>query len=144
MTRVVASVPVAVGLAAMLAAPPTNNSSILGVWRGKMDSLPAITLTIEDEGGKLSGAVLFYLIRRNPGGAPSASPGVPEPLIKPTFDGSTLAFEVSHRYAHPPRTLNDPPVKFRLQLTGPNKGKLLTGEVGEGFDMVRDKYPGNE
>ena len=68
MTRVVASVPVAVGLAAMLAAPPTNNSSILGVWRGKMDSLPAITLTIEDEGGKLSGAVLFYLIRRNPGG----------------------------------------------------------------------------
>jgi hypothetical protein len=131
-------------LASALAAPPTDNSSILGVWRGKMDSLPAITLTVEDEGGKLSGAVLFYLIRRNPGGAPSASPGVPEPLIKPIFDGSTLTFEVSHRRAHPPRTLNDPPVKFRLQLTGPNKVNLLTGEGGEGLEMLRDKYPGSE
>jgi hypothetical protein len=139
MTRAVAVVPVVVGLAPALAALPTNNSSILGVWRGKMNSLPAVTLTVEDEGGELSGAVLFYLIRRTPGGTPTASPGVPEPLIKPTFDGSTLAFEVSHRRAHPPRTLNDPPVKFRLQLTGPDKAKLLTGEGGEGLEMVRDK-----
>jgi hypothetical protein len=144
MTRVVALVLVVAGLAPALAALPTNNSSILGVWRGKMDSLPAVTLTIEDEGGNLSGAVLFYLIRREPGRVPSASAGVPEPLIKPIFDGSILTFEVSHRHAHPPGTSNDPPVKFRLQLTGPDKAKLLTGEGGEGLEMVRDKYPAKE
>jgi hypothetical protein len=135
---------VAPGLASVLAAPPIDNTPIVGVWRGKMDSLPAVTLTVEEEGGKLNGAVLFYLIHRNPGGEPSASPGVPEPLLKPTFDGATLAFEVSHRHAHPPRTLNDPPVKFRLQLTGPNKAKLLTGEGREGVEMVKDQNSGKD
>ena len=60
-------------------------------------------------------------------------------MIQPSFDGKTLSFKVSHRYAHPPRTLNDPPVSFRLELTGPDKAKLLAPE-GLTLDMVRQKY----
>ena len=46
-----------------------------------MEGLPAITLVVEEDDDKLMGAVLFYLIRRNPGAAPRASPGFPGPMI---------------------------------------------------------------
>jgi len=52
----------AIGFAACAAAgPPADNSAIIGVWKGKMEGLPAVTLTIEEEDGKLTGAVLFTL-----------------------------------------------------------------------------------
>jgi hypothetical protein len=121
------------------AAPPANNSAITGVWKGKMEGLPAVTLNVEEEGGKLRGAVLFFLILRNPGSAPSASAGIPEPLIEPSFDGKTLTFKVSHRYAHPPRTLKDPPVSFHLELTEPDKAKLLDHDA-PALEMIRDVY----
>ena len=83
----------------------TANSSVTpveGVWRCDMNGLPAVTLTVTNEGGKLTGAVLFYLHRREPGKAETATAGVPEPLFHPKFDGNTLTFQVSHRRAHPP------------------------------------------
>ena len=140
MTRtVVLSLAVLFTTAIALAESPTKRSTIIGQWKGTMEGLPAVTLVVEEDDGKLMGAVLFYLIRRNPGAAPSASPAFPEPMIEPGFDGKTLSFKVSHRYAHPPRTLNDPPVSFRLELTGPDKAKLLAPELPP-LEMVRAKY----
>src|ERR1035438_7403680 len=101
-----------------------NTASILGIWRCQMEGLPAVTITVTDEGGSLTGAVLFYLHRRDPGQPVTATPGVPEPLFHPRFDGNTLTFEVSHRRAHPPRTLNDPPVGFRMKLIAADKAEL--------------------
>jgi hypothetical protein len=100
-------------------------SSIVGIWRCQMDGLPAVTLTVTDESGSLTGAVLFYLHRRDPGQPVTAMPGVPEPLFNPKFDGKTLAFQVSHRRAHPPGSLQDAPVSFELKLTGNDKGQLV-------------------
>jgi hypothetical protein len=122
-----------------LAGSPTKNSAIVGQWKGTIEGLPAVTLVVEEDNGKLMGAILFYLIRRNPGAAPSASPGFPEPMIEPSFDGKTLTFQVNHRYAHPPRTLNDPPVSFRMELNSTDKAKLLPPE-GLTLDMARQKY----
>jgi hypothetical protein len=136
MCRVTVAVLLLFSSVATLAAPLPDNSAIVGVWTGKMDSLPMITLTVEEEDGKLIGAVLFYLIRRNPGGPPTVSPGVPEPLIAPTFDGKTLSFKVSHRHAHP-GTEHDPPVTFRFELTGADKLKGVNPE-GPPVEMVRD------
>jgi hypothetical protein len=116
-----------------------DNTSIVGIWRGKLDSLPAITLTIEEESGKLTGAVLFYLIRTEPGIPATATPGVPEPLIDPRFDGKTLVFKVRHEHAHPPASLHDPPVSFRVELTGADKCKLFVEEEPSA-EMVRDRY----
>ena len=127
-----------------------NLSRLTGVWRGQMDGMPAMTLVVTDEGGELQGAILFYLIRHDkPGEPPTATPGIPEPIFHPVFDGRTLAFEVSHRRAHPPRTLFDPPVSFRLTLTGPNqaefaneseKGPANESEKGPAFILVRSDY----
>ena len=90
-----------------------------------MEGLPAVTLTVTDEGGSLTGAVLFYLHRREPGQQVTATPGVPEPLFNPKFDGKTLTFQVSHRRAHPPGTLHDGPVSFELKLDGADKGEFV-------------------
>jgi len=96
---------------------PANLSRILGVWHGTANGLPAFTLTVTEEGGELQGAILFYLMKRDKVGAPwTATPGNPAPIFHPVFDGKTLRFEVSHKGAHPPRTLNDPPVPFELTL----------------------------
>jgi len=101
-----------------------------------MDSLPFLTLTVEEENGKLIGAVLFFLLRRDPNGSPTASPGIPEPLINPSFDGKTLAFQVSHRHAHP-GTEHDPPVTFKFELQ--SSGKLVgVDHDGPPVELVRE------
>jgi len=113
-----------------------ERSTVLGVWKGNLGSLPAVTLTVEREDGKLIGAVLFYAIRRSPDGTQTASPGIPEPLLEPSFDGKVLTFKVSHKNAHPPRTLNDAPVQFQLELQGADKA-LLRGKDAPPLEMVR-------
>src|SRR5271163_1026312 len=121
---------------AALAAPAVDNSLVLGVWKAQVDSLPMMTLTIEQNNGKLIGAVLFYLIRRDPSVPETASAGVPEPLIDPTFDGNTLAFKVSHTHAHP-GSEHTPPVAFRFELTGDGKLRAL-GPEGKPIELIKD------
>ncbi len=123
-------------------------SPLTGVWRGQADNLPAVTITITDEGGTLSGAVLFFLHVRATVNDPwtSRPSTAAEPLLNPVFDGKTLRFMVSHKRAHPPRTLNDPPMHFRLTLIGPNQAGLVNeteagpADAGPGFTMVRSDY----
>ena len=98
----------------------------VGVWKGGQPGKPLVTITIERWDGNLCGAVLFYLIRRESNGQQTASPGVPEPLLNVRETGDAVEFEVSHRNARPPRTLNDPPVRFKLQLKDSKSG-ILTG-----------------
>jgi hypothetical protein len=103
------------------------DSSIAGTWQGKLHNLPAITLTLHETGGKVSGNIVFYFIRNNGAGfyEDSKSAGAPTELMNTSFDGKTLTFEVSHRNAHPPRTLNDTePVRFQMEITGKDEGQL--------------------
>jgi hypothetical protein len=62
-------------------------------------------------------------------------------LIDPQFDGKVFRFQVSHRNAHPPRTLNDPPVNFRLTLINSKKAFLVRegGEPDSSCDMVKEQ-----
>lgn len=118
-----------------------GNAPIVGIWRAQMDGLPVFTLNITDEGGRLSGAILFYLIRRDEGRPPTSTAGIPEPLLNIKFDGKILTFQVSHRHAHPPRTLTDPPVTFRLTLTGADKFLLSNeSEASPSIELVRSEY----
>jgi hypothetical protein len=117
-----------------------KNSAVSGVWRAQMDGLPALVMTISDEGGDLTGAILFYLIRRDEGQPPQSAPGIPEPLFNLRFDGKALDFRVSHRRSHGARTANDPPVSFRLKIIGPNEAVLVRdGNESESIRVSRDK-----
>jgi len=110
-------------------------SRVLGVWHGTVDGLPAFTLAVTDEGGELQGAILFYLMKREKVGAPwTVTPGNPGPIFHPVFDGKTLRFQVSHRFAHSPRTLNDPPEPFELTLD--EKGQAVVRNNFEGMTLV--------
>jgi hypothetical protein len=130
------------GHAQNVAASPVG-AEFVGVWRAEADGLPFVTLNISNESGNLSGAVLFYLHRRDQGKPVTSTPGIPEPIFNPHFDGMTLTFQVSHRHAHPPRTLSDPPVNFRLKLTGTDTGGMSIGELtnereaSSGLQLVR-------
>ena len=116
-----------------------NHEAIEGVWRAQMDGLPAITLNISYETGSLNGAILFYLLRKEPDKEETSTPGIPEPLMNPQFDGTTLTFAVSHRRAHPTATSSDPPVKFALTVIGSNKARLVRDNDGtSGLDIVKD------
>ncbi len=128
-------------IAVSVAAPgKARNAAICGVWRGELDSLPAAVLNITDEAGPLQGAMLFYLIRNDEGQPPTSSPGLPEPLFNPRFDGKRLTFQLSHRRAHA-NTASDPPVTFRLDLIGPDEAKLVRiPQDGPAYlRMTRDK-----
>ncbi len=136
MRRLLVSVPFLIASTAALAAPAVDNSPILGVWKAQMNSLPMMTLTVEQQNGQLIGAILFYLIRRDPGVPETASAGTPEPLIDPNFDGKTLAFKVSHTHAHS-GSEHTPPVAFRFDLTGDGKLRVL-GPEGKPVELARD------
>jgi hypothetical protein len=115
-----------------------KNSAINGVWRAQVDGFAALVMTISEEGGELSGAILFYLIRRDEGHSPNATPGIPEPLFNVMFDGKVLDFRVSHHRSHGARTFNDPPMRFQLIITGPDEGLLVTeGKESEGIRVLR-------
>jgi hypothetical protein len=117
------------------------NAPISGVWRGQMNGLPAVTLLATDEGGSLVGGVLFYFQQRaNKNGPWTVTPGLPEPMLNPKFDGKTLTFQVSHRRAHPPGSLNDPPMPFHLKLLGPGKAELLNEQEGPPLTLTRSEY----
>jgi hypothetical protein len=117
-----------------------RNVALVGVWRGELNNLPAVTLNITDEAGPLQGAILFYLVRRDEGKPATSTPGIPEPLFSPHFDGKSLTFQLSHRRAHA-NTSSDPPVTFRLDLTGPDEANLVrVPQDGPAYlRMVRDK-----
>ncbi len=107
-----------------------EKSQFVDVWRADADGLPFVTLNLTDESGSLAGAVLFYLLRRDPGQPVISSPGIPEPLINPRIDDDTLTFQVSHRRAHPPGSRSDRPVSFRLRLAGSNRIFLVNASKG--------------
>jgi hypothetical protein len=128
----------------LMAVPATTaDSPIEGTWRGRIHDLPAVVLTVKDDGGKLSGTILFYFMRRKTEHDPwqvDTKHSIPLPLIDPRFDGKTISFQVSHKEAHPPRTLNDPPSSFQMRLTGKGEAELrnLSENQGPGLKMVRD------
>ena len=129
----------------MLIASPAlaADSPIVGTWRGKMHDLPAAVLTVKDDGGRLSGSIIFYFLYRQTEYDTWQVDTVHSrslPLIDPKFDGKTLSFQVSHKEAHPPRTHNDPPASFSMRLTGKGEAVLLNlnEQRGPALKMVRD------
>jgi hypothetical protein len=118
-----------------------DNKAVVGVWRAQMGDIPVFTMVIIDEGGGgLSGAIVFYLLRRDiPDQKPTATPGNPEPLLHPAFDGKTLTFQISHRRAHPPRTLNDPPITLSFKAPEHGKPEIFQFE-GQSVTLTRAEY----
>lgn len=116
---------------------------LAGTWRGKIYDLPGVVLTVNDDEGRLSGTILFYFLHRNTEHDPwevDTTHSKALPLLDPKFDGKILTFQVSHKEAHPPRTLNDPPSSFQMRLIGKGEAELLnlTEKQSPALKIVRD------
>ena len=62
MTRWLMLLTIAAGLAAA-------QSQVAGTWLGHLNRVPAVRVTLVEQAGKLSGTVLFYLIKHKPDGS---------------------------------------------------------------------------
>lgn len=141
LVALIALAPIALG-AQTTASASQDSAKFDGVWRGQFDNLPGVDLVIDNEGGSLHGAIVFYLHKRTDVSSPyTSTPGLPGPLLNIRADGQTLHFQVSHGLAHPPSTLHDPPVNFHLTITGPDEGALGNDSEGSpGLPMKRTDY----
>jgi hypothetical protein len=63
----------------------------LGVWRGSLDGLPGVTLTLADDSGEIGGTVVFYGINGEPRRVFAIEPHL---LLHPKLEGSVLSFQV--------------------------------------------------
>ncbi|MFL6427740.1 MAG: hypothetical protein ACJ71S_05810 [Acidobacteriaceae bacterium] len=106
----------------------SSANNFVGVWHGEYRSLPWVTVTLIQDGGVWSGAILFYVHRKTPGTVETATAGTPEPLLDPQFDGKTLTFRVSARHANPPSTLDDPPIVMTMEIIDQDHARLVNKE----------------
>jgi hypothetical protein len=115
-------------------------SSFTGIWEGKMNDLPGIDLTIDEAGGKVSGAIVFYFQERSSSHVAGESP---VPLLVPHVEGKTLTFEVQRHKCYGCAELGAN-VKFRMELTAQNEARLwnlenqdASKDLGPGLKLVR-------
>jgi|HubBroStandDraft_4_1064222.scaffolds.fasta_scaffold343648_2 hypothetical protein len=110
-------------LASTLAAVPAaaSDSPIAGVWTATLHDQPCIKLTVIDNGGKLSGSIIFYMLMLEDGSWRVKGDAAVD-LINPRLEGQTFVFEVPHAKKHGSTDPADQEIKaFRLELTGKNE-----------------------
>jgi hypothetical protein len=124
------------------------NSPFTGTWEGKLNDHPGIDLKIDEAGGKISGAVVFYVEERGDANSPlRVTAEDPVPLLAPRVEAKTLTFEVQpHTYQEGAES--GPKVKFRVDVAGPNELRLwklddpgMDKGPGPGLKLIRRTEP---
>jgi len=99
-------------------------SPFAGTWQGKAEGLPAITLTVKDQGASPRGKITFYLLKRSAEKDPwHVDSKETTPLLKPKTDGKTLSFEVAHHKFHGSKEFG-PNVPMQVTLISDRQAKL--------------------
>jgi hypothetical protein len=124
----------------LIAPAPANDSPVAGVWTAELNEKPFIKLTVNDNGGKLSGNIVFYMLVQENGDW-NVKADDPVCLINPRLEGQTFVFEVVHAKKHGSVDPADQEIKtFRMQLTGKDQG-VFKG-AANGGDVVLTRKPG--
>jgi biopolymer transport protein ExbD len=129
-----------VGLQPAAAAPDAR--SFAGTWKGTMNDLPGIDLTIEESAAKISGNVIFYFQKRADVNSPwNVTADRANPLLNPHVNGRILTFEVEHHVCDGCAELG-PNLTFRMELFGANEARITRleedgTEAGPRVKLVR-------
>ena len=107
----------ALAIVALIAASTSaaSDSAIAGTWQGKMDGLPMITLTVQDNDGKLSGTVTFYRIVDD-GSGPRVDGKNNSEMVNPKLEGKSFSFQIKNS--------NGGMDTFKMELTGKNEARM--------------------
>ena len=97
-------------------------SPLTGRWVGEIEGLPGVRLTVQEDQGKISGSVIFYLIVKDEKGT-HVDGDYTADLLNVTVKGRQMTFEVRHHVSHGSSEYG-PNVKFVFELTGDNEGVL--------------------
>ena len=100
-------------------------SALLGTWHGTMKELPAATLTVKDEDGKLSGTAVFYAIIERGNGPEPGGASHELPMSEMKYDGRTLSFSITSKH---PETGKEETVRGEFRLGGEDEAVLQTPE----------------
>jgi len=106
-------------------------SQIAGRWQGKFplpddtsvsdaDNPVAVEVTIHEDGGKLSGTAVFYVIR-NKDNRPQVVGQKKSVLVAPQFDGKILKFGVKSKGSQPG---TETTIEMRMTLTSATEAEL--------------------
>lgn len=121
-------------LALIIAPAAATDSPIAGTWTARLHDQPCITLTVNDNDGKLSGNIIFYLLVLENGSWTVKGDAHVE-LINPRLDGKTLVFEVPHAKKHGSTDPADQEIKtFRMRLIG--KDEAIFRDAADGGDLT--------
>jgi hypothetical protein len=115
-----------------------GQSSLSGRWHGTENNLPIVDLTIETNASQVTGAAVFYLIKRNSDGSNAHVDGQAlGPMESLNYEPKKLNF-VMHRS-------DGSVVSFRVELTDPDHARLFrtsdhdAAPEGSGLPLVRVK-----
>ncbi len=124
------------GLALVMAAIAAASSPAAGEWQGRVKDMPAVTLKVGDDAGKLSGTAIFFVVK-DQGSGPQVVGHVEVPMVHPRFDGRALLFEVvQERPNSPPGAARDV-VRFKMTLLGADEGEFVKAGETRGVRMKR-------
>jgi hypothetical protein len=84
---------VAIAAACAALAEPPDRTQWIGVWQGRLDGQPSVTLTLADDTGELDGTLVLNIIEKQDGQARIADIE-PHVLVQPHLDGNVLSFGV--------------------------------------------------
>lgn len=96
-------------------AAAADESPIGGTWQGKNGDVPAVTLTIMDDHGKLRGTVVFYRIVDN-GGGPQVEAKNSLEMLDPKLEGKIFSFKTKGPQGEV--------FSYQMELTGKNDGRF--------------------
>ena len=112
-------------------------SPLTGRWMGEIDGLPGVRLTVQEDQGKISGSVIFYLIVKDEKGT-HVDGDYTADLLNVTVKGRQMTFEVRHHVSHGSPEYG-PNVKFTFGATEEREGTMRKMDDGQTVRMTREQ-----
>jgi len=112
-------------------------SPLTGRWMGEIEGMPGVRLTVQEDQGKVSGSIVFYLIVKDEKGT-HVDGDYTADLLNVTAKGRRMTFEVRHHVSHGIPEYG-PNVKFTFAATAEREGTMLKMDDGETVRMIREQ-----
>jgi hypothetical protein len=120
-------------LGGLAGAQSNSNANWVGVWEGKLEGMPGVTLTLGNDTGELGGTIVFNAVDSAHNRIIANSTHL---LMHPHIEGNTLSFEVKG----PDRSQA---VHVTVKLTDDGKAELVCLDCGSdrpATELVKTQY----
>ena len=113
------------------------SSPIAGRWTGEIEGMPGVRLTVQDDQGRVSGSIVFYLIIKDEKGT-HVDGDYTANLLNVKAKGRRMTFEVRHHVKHGSPEYG-PNVRFAFEVTAEREGTMRKIDDGETVRMIREQ-----